>query len=846
MNLLIVESPAKAKTIEKLLGSDFQVKSSYGHIRDLSKEKDAVDVANGFASKYIISPEKYRVVKELKDACAAATEVWLATDEDREGEAISWHLAEVLKLNVHTTKRIVFHEITKPALQKAVQNPRTIDLNLVDAQQARRVLDRLVGFDLSGLLWSKVKGGLSAGRVQSVTVRLVVEREREIMNHTAVSFFKIVGIFSALNEQGKMQNFKAELPARYDKEADAMTFLQRCVGAVFNVHDITVKPTKRSPAPPFTTSTLQQEASRKLYFSPSRTMQVAQKLYEAGFITYMRTDSVNMSETALQAIAAQITTDYGAQYSNTRRYKTKSASAQEAHEAIRPTYFEKQQVSGDRDEQRLYELIWKRAVASQMADAQLEKTTVNIAISTINDAMLRAEGEVIKFDGFLKLYLESTDASEDEDEANPMLPPLKKGQVIDMEQLVAREGFTRASPRYTEASLVKKLEELGIGRPSTYAPTITRIMEEKRGYVVRESRDGVQRNYRVITLKNGTITPVTQTEITGAEKNKLFPTDTGMIVTDFLAKNFGDIMDYNFTATVEQDFDVIADGKLGWQAMLKGFYTPFKTHLEEIRDSAERASGERILGKDPETGLTVLVRMGKYGAVAQLGAPDELDGAKPKYGNLKAGQNIETITFEAALGLFELPKDLGEHNGEMLTIGIGRFGPYIKYAEKKFVSIPKGEDALGVTFERAVEIVSEKERADAPLGTYEGHPFTKGAGKFGPFIKWTTMYISIPKAYNPETITNDEAIILIKAKVEKEGNRYIHNWEDAGIVVENGRWGPFIRYGKLNFKIPKAQHDTAADLTLEQVKAMMLAENPEIFKVVEKKKAAPRKAAAKK
>ncbi len=840
-NLLIVESPAKAKTIEKLLGSDFKVKSSFGHIRDLSKEKDGVDIANNFKPHYIISPEKHKVVKELKEAVAAAEVVWLATDEDREGEAISWHLAEVLKLDVRTTKRIVFHEITKPALQKAVANPRTIDVDLVDAQQARRILDRLVGFELSELLWRKVKGGLSAGRVQSVAVRLVVDREREIQGHNSTFFYRIVAIFTAPNEQGKLQTFKAELPLRYDNEKDAAAFLQKCINAIFSVKNIQVRPTKRTPAPPFTTSTLQQEASRKLGMSVARTMQVAQKLYEEGHITYMRTDSVNLSDTAIQAFSAQITADYGANYVQTRKFKTKSANAQEAHEAIRPTYAQNRVVSQDAQQQRLYDLIWKRAVASQMADAVLEKTTVDIAISSINDATLKAEGEVIKFDGFLKLYIESND--DEADEENPMLPPLKIGQIVDLDTMTARQGFTKPSARYTEASLVKKLEELGIGRPSTYAPTISRIMEETRGYVVRDTRDGIERAYRLLTLKNNAVIGEDKKEIVGAEKNKLFPTDTGMLVTDFLAQHFTDIMDYNFTANVEQEFDVIAEGKTKWAKMLGDFYHPFHEHLLKIREEADRVSGERILGKDPETGFTVLTRMGKFGAVVQIGTTEELGEAKPKYGNLKKGQSIETISFDEAMELFALPKDLGEYEGQPLVVAIGRFGPYVKFGEA-FVSIPKGEDALGVTLERAIEIVKEKQKIDAPLGYFEGVPITKGAGKFGPFVKYGSLYVSLTKAYSLDTINEKQAIELIKAKQEKEANRYIHNWEAEGIMVENGRWGPFIRFGKENFKIAKELHATAAELTLAQVKAMMLEQNPDIFKVAEKKAAAPKKAAA--
>ncbi|MDX2278031.1 MAG: type I DNA topoisomerase [Saprospiraceae bacterium] len=834
--LLIVESPAKAKTIEKFLGSDFSVKSSYGHIRDLEKGNDlGVDVENDYLPNYIIPVDKFKTVKDLKEAASKVEEVWLATDEDREGEAISWHLCQVLGLNELTTKRIVFHEITKPAIQKAVQNPRTVNMNIVNAQQARRVLDRLVGWELSGLLWKKVKGQLSAGRVQSVAVKLIVEREREIQQFNSAAYFKIVAQFLAKNNQGKVVGFKAESPLRYDNVEGAQQFLQQCVGASFKVDDIRVTPTRRRPSPPFTTSTLQQEASRKLGFSVSRTMQVAQKLYEEGFITYMRTDSTNMSESALITIGEEIVKQYGERYHNLRRYKTKNDSAQEAHEAIRPTYVERQSVSAQRDEQRLYELIWKRAVASQMADAELEKTTVDIGISTQPTAKLVAEGEVLKFDGFLKLYLESTD--DEEEEAQGMLPPLSKGQSLDLDNLTATERFTRPPARFTEAGLVKKLEELGIGRPSTYAPTISKIMETNRGYVVKESREGEERIYKILVLKDNKITNTTGKEITGATKNVLYPSDMGMIVIDFLDSYFQNIMNYGFTAEIEAQFDHVAEGKIDWTKVIDGFYRPFHTEVEKTLKEADRVSGERILGVDPATGRTVLVRMSSLGKpVIQIGTGEELEEKeKPRYANLRPGKNLETVTLAEALESFQLPRTLGVYEDLEMIVSTGRYGPYVKYGEQ-FISLAKGQDPFDLTADEAIQLVLAKLEADKPVGFFEGQPITKGKGRFGPFIKWADLYVNVPKAINFDFLTEQQALDLLASKIEKEANRYIQHWPELKISIENGRWGPYIKFGKAMLNLPKMDGgkmtvDHARNLSLEDVKAIIEKEIPGAFDV---------------
>ncbi len=825
-NLLIVESPAKAKTIEKYLGKDFKVKSSYGHIRDLDKGSKGVAIENDFEPSYVVSPEKTKVVKELKAEVKKVSEVWLATDEDREGEAISWHLCEVLGLDPETTKRIVFREITKPAIKKAIENPRLVDQSLVNAQQARRILDRLVGFELSGVLWRKVKNKLSAGRVQSVAVKLIVEKEREIQSFETSPFFKVTAEFIVSDKNGIKAQLKAELANRLPDEASAKKFLDKCVGADFTISDIKTKPTKRKPAAPFTTSTLQQEASRKLGFSVNRTMSNAQRLYEQGFISYMRTDSISLSETALEGIAKEISSSFGDEYLKTRRYKSKKKDAQEAHEAIRPTYIERQNVTSDRDQQRLYDLIWKRTIASQMSEAELEKTTVDIAISSMKDESLKAYGEVLKFDGFLKVYMESKDDDDEGEDTKGILPPLKIGQQLELDYLRAAERFTRPPARYTEASLVKKLEELGIGRPSTYAPTISKIMDPTRGYVTKESREGTPREYRVLTLQANTIKGNTQTENTGATSNRLYPSDIGMIVTDFLDQHFEDIMNYNFTADIEEKFDTIAGGKAKWKEILKTFYGPFHKDVEETIESAERAKGTRVLGTDPESGHSVLVQITRYGPVVQIGSREEVgEEGKPKFANLRPGQSMETISYEEAMELFKLPKTLGDYEGKPVEIGAGRYGPYVKYDEK-FISLGRATDPMSVTMEQAVEKIEEKRKEDMPIATYEGIPITKGKGRFGPFVKWDKYYANVSKKFDFENLTADEAIELVKAKIEKEKNRYIQQWPKEKIAIENGRWGPFFRVGKKSVKIPKIndkklEKEELMELTLEQVKKMI-------------------------
>jgi len=759
-NLLIVESPAKAKTIEGYLGKDFTVKSSYGHIRDLVKSDDAIDIANNFKQNYEVPADKKQVVSELKKLSKEADMVWLASDEDREGEAISWHLFETLGLKEDNTKRIVFHEITKPAILKAIETPRKIDYNLVNAQQARRVLDRLVGFELSPVLWKKVKPSLSAGRVQSVAVRLIVDREREVNKFTSEAAYKIVALFGKGREA-----FKAELAERYSKQEDAEKFLRDCIGADFDVKSLETRPTKRSPAAPFTTSTLQQEASRKLGYSVSRTMQVAQKLYEAGHITYMRTDSVNLSDLALNTAAAEITSAYGDKYHQRRTYKTKSASAQEAHEAIRPTYFNKHSIQGDSSEVRLYDLIWKRAIASQMSEAQFEKTTAKISISTRPED-LTANGEVMKFDGFLKVYLESSDDEDDnlQDGENTMLPPLTKGQRLVLQEMSATERYSRPPARYTEASLVKKLEELGIGRPSTYAPTISTV--QNRGYVVKEDREGKVRIFRVLTLKSGNITKEEKNENTGAERGKLFPTDIGAVVNDFLVQYFNGIVDFNFTANVEKEFDEIAQGMKNWTEMLHSFYTPFHKEVESTLQTASKATGERDLGIHPESGKKMSVRIGRYGPFVQIGesnpdAPDE----KLQYASLRAGQSIETITLENALELFKLPKKVGFFEEKEMTVGVGKFGPYIRH-NNVFVSLPKEIDPLDVTEEQSVELILAKRKKDAErlIKTFDEDPEVKVLnGRWGPYIEFGKLNVKIPKDKDPNTLTYEECKALADA-----------------------------------------------------------------------------------
>jgi DNA topoisomerase-1 len=781
-NLLIVESPAKAKTIEKILGDEFEVRSCYGHIRDLEKNDMGIDMKNHFAPRYMVPSEKEKVVKELKSMTKKAKEVWLASDEDREGESISWHLAEVLGLDPKKTKRIVFHEITAPAIKKAVANPRLINMDLVDAQQARRILDRIVGFELSPVLWRKIgmQKSLSAGRVQSVAVRLIAEREREINQFIPESVFKVSALFSALDINKKKVKFKAEGPQKLTTAGAAEKFLNECKGAKYTVKDITVKDGKRTPSAPFTTSTLQQEASRKLGYSVSKTMLLAQKLYESGKITYMRTDSISLSETAIDAIKAEIDSSFGTKYYQPRKFKNKNENAQEAHEAIRPTYMNESKVD-DADTNRLYELIWKRTIASQMSDAQFEKTTAKIEISTNKD-ILTASGEVMKFDGFLKVYLEGKDDDDiDEDTElgegdESLLPPLAKGQVLEFISMTGLERFSRPASRYTEASLVKKLEELGIGRPSTYAPTITTIM--KRNYVEKREKEGVKRIYQILSLNTkDEIKTETASEITGAEKNKLSPTDLGLVVTDFLKLHFEKVMDFGFTAKIEGQFDEIADGKLKWSKMLENFYQPFHETIEHTLETAERAKGERELGFDPITGKKVIARMGRYGPMVQIGHQDEEE--KPKFAKLKASQSIETITYDEAMELFKLPRTLGLFEEEEVTVNIGRFGPYAAHS-KKFYSLNKEMDPYTVTLEELTPMIAEKRKA------------------------------------------KDERTIKV--------------FEKEKIQLLRGPYGPYIKQGLRNFKLTKEQQEKVEDLTIEEVKEI----------IEELKKNPPRKTARKK
>jgi len=764
-NLVIVESPAKAKTIEGYLGKDFKVTSSMGHIRDLPKGSGAIDIENNFEPTYEISPDKKEIISKLKKLSEEAEMVYLASDEDREGEAISWHLKEALDLTDAKTRRIVFTEITKKAILNALENPRGIDIDLVNAQQARRVLDRLVGYELSPILWKKIKTGLSAGRVQSVAVRLVVEREREIGEFKAKSAFRITALFDG----GTGRLFSAELSQRFDAEEDAMAFLQSCVNAKFSITDLQTKPSKRSPAPPFTTSTLQQEAARKLGFSVIQTMMVAQKLYEAGKISYMRTDSVNLSDEARNGAMKQIESAYGKAYVQMRQFKTKSSSAQEAHEAIRPTDFSVSDPGMDRNAVRLYDLIWKRAIASQMADAELERTTATIGIST-SDRVLVATGEVIKFDGFLTVYMESED-DEDEENDSKVLPPLSVGQALQLEQMLAKQIFSRHPPRYTEASLVKKLEELGIGRPSTYAPTITTI--QKRDYVVKEMREGVERKYVVITLKSGDIGRVEETEITGAEKNKLFPTNTAMIVTDFLLEHFPDVTDYSFTSEIEQEFDEIAEGRLNWKKMIHDFYGPFHKKVSKT-EKVERSSvgKSRELGTDAKTGKNVYAKLGRFGAYVQIGEnPDDNGGEKPKFASLRQGQFIESISIADAMELFKMPRDLGLFEEKSVVVNIGRFGPYVLH-DKKFVSIPKGQDPYEIPLEKAIELIESKRISDANklIKAFPEDPEIQVLnGRFGPYIKAGKKNVKIPKGKEPASLTLEECVELAANTPERVG-----------------------------------------------------------------------------
>jgi DNA topoisomerase I len=829
-NLVIVESPAKAKTIEKFLGSDFQVESSYGHIADLPSKEIGVDVENGFKPKYEVSPDKKALVAKLKTLSKNAEMVWLASDEDREGEAISWHLAEELKLDPKKTKRIVFHEITKNAILKAIENPREIDYNLVNAQQARRVLDRLVGYELSPVLWRKIKGGLSAGRVQSVSVRLIVEREREIQNFKAVASYSVVAEF--VNEAGK--TFKAKLPKNFNTKKEAEDFLNQNIGSSYKVADLETKPTKKTPAGPFTTSTLQQEAARKLYLPVGITMQLAQRLYEAGLITYMRTDSVNLSKDAIDAAQAEIVKSYGAEFSKPRTFANKSKGAQEAHEAIRPTDMSRHTVNIDRDQARLYDLIWKRTLASQMSDAELERTNVKIEANNHKE-IFTASGEVIKFEGFLKVYLEGND--EDDEEQEGMLPSLKVNEKLQNNYITATERYTRAAARYTEASLVKKLEELGIGRPSTYAPTISTIIN--RNYVEKGNLEGQERPYTQLTLQSGKVSDKILKENTGSDKGKLVPTDIGTIVTDFLVKNFENILDYNFTAKVEQDFDEIAIGNINWSKMMQEFYNKFHPNVKEVEANAERESGERILGKDPKTGKPVSVRLGKFGPMAQIGDADDVE---KQFASLRAEQNISNISLEEALNLFLLPKNLGVYKGEEVEVSNGRFGPYVRFG-KMFVSLPKGEDPLDVTMERAQVLIDEKAKADAPIATYKNEAVQKGVGRFGPFIKWNGIFINVSKKYNFDNLSQSDIVELIEDKLQKDVDKVLHHWEAEGIKVEKARWGrSIITKGKI--KIELSKEVDAEKLTLAQVQELIEKKSP--AKKTPAKKVAPKKTVAKK
>lgn len=833
-NLVIVESPAKAKTIEGILGNDFTVVSCKGHIRDLPKDDNAIDVNNNFTPRYIIPEEKTQVVKELTKLAKSSADIWLATDEDREGEAISWHLCEVLGLDDKKTKRIIFHEITKPAILQAVKNPRIINRNIVDAQQARRVIDRLVGFKISPILWRKIarQGVLSAGRVQSVAVRLVVEREREIEQFNSSFNYKVYAYFNIKDYNGKQTILKAELSEPFSLEADAQQFLQKCIGAVFTIDKIEVKPAKKSPSPPFTTSTLQQDASRKLGFSVAKTMQVAQKLYEAGKITYMRTDSTNLSNTAREAMGKQISSMFGTNYWKERQYKTKSDSAQEAHEAIRPTYFDVQNAGENSDEKRLYDLIWKRAMASQMSDALLERTVVSIAISTVKEK-LEAKGEVIKFDGFLKLYIASSLDDDDENEEETILPPLKIGQVLDLKNMKAIQRFKRPPARYNEASLVRNLEERGIGRPSTYAPIISTI--QQRGYVVKENREGIERAYRILTLsgphesKPNQIVVTSEKEKIGVEKAKLFPTDTGRVVNDFLVKHFENIVNYDFTANIEKAFDEIANGKQVWTKTIGEFYYPFNETVEYTLKNADRETGERLLGNDPKTGKPVTARLGKFGPMVQIGTNE--DGDKPQFASILPPVTLNTITLEQALSLFNLPKEIGTFEDKTLKVGVGRFGPYVVH-NNKFYSLPKDVDPLMITEDQAIRLIEEKRIAEVNkvIHTFDNGNIQVLNGRFGPYIKAGDKNIKIPKSKDAKTLTYEECLILIDgdAAEPKKGKKSaktttntnaIQSFENGNIQVLDGRYGPYIKTGKLNITLPK--NADPKTITLAECKALI-------------------------
>ena len=817
-NLVIVESPAKAKTIEKFLGSDYKVMSSYGHIADLPDKELGVDVAHGFKPQYLVAADKRNLVKALKEEVKKADTVWLASDEDREGEAIAWHLSEELKLSQEKTKRIVFNSITKSAIEHAIKNPRGIDYNLVNAQQARRVLDRLVGYELSPVLWKKIRKGLSAGRVQSVSVRLIVEREREIQDFQSEVSYKITAEF--LTKEGKL--IKTYTHKSFPTQEAAKAFLEKNIGATFSVGSLETKPAKKSPAPPFTTSTLQQEAARKLHFSVSKTMQLAQRLYESGLITYMRTDSVNLSPEALSAAKQEIVKSYGEAYSKTRQYTSHSKGAQEAHEAIRPTNMTAHTVRAEADQVRLYELIWKRTIASQMSDASLERTQVKVNASTHTEPFI-GSGEVIVFDGFLKVYLEGKDDEEEEDEG--MLPAMKVGESLTSKHITATQRFTRPPFRYTEASLVKKLEELGIGRPSTYAATISTI--QNRGYVERSSLEGESRPYLQLSLIKNEIKEKKLTENVGADKGKLIPTDIGMIVNDFLITHFATIVDYNFTAKVEEEFDDIASGKEDWAKMVGRFYDTFHPTVAHVEQNAVRETGERILGTDPATGKPVSVRLGRYGAMVQIGTVE--DEEKPRFASLLPHQTIDSITFEEAMKLFELPRKLGVYQGKEVESNIGRFGPYIRFGDT-FISLDKSLDVFSITFDEAKEVIDQKQKADAPISVYDGKEVTKGTGRFGPFIKWNNMFISVSKKYDFEHLSQSDIIFLIEEKLKKESEKVVKEWPEEGIHIEKARWGRYhLLKGKTKVELSK---DT-------DIEAFTLAEAQSLLATKEKPKKAP-------
>ena len=816
-NLVIVESPAKAKTIEKFLGNDYKVMSSYGHIRDLKKKELSINLKT-LQPDYEIPEEKKKLVNELKKAAKETSKVWLASDEDREGEAISWHLCEVLGLDEAKTNRIVFHEITKPAILQAIETPRHLNMNLVNAQQARRILDRLVGFKLSPVLWRKVKPALSAGRVQSVAVRLIVEREREIQDFQSEVSYKITAEF--LTKEGKL--IKTYTHKSFPTQEAAKAFLEKNIGATFSVGSLETKPAKKSPAPPFTTSTLQQEAARKLHFSVSKTMQLAQRLYESGLITYMRTDSVNLSPEALSAAKQEIVKSYGEAYSKTRQYTSHSKGAQEAHEAIRPTDMAAHTVRAEADQVRLYELIWKRTIASQMSDASLERTQVKVNASTHTEPFI-GSGEVIVFDGFLKVYLEGKDDEEEEDEG--MLPAMKVGESLTSKHITATQRFTRPPFRYTEASLVKKLEELGIGRPSTYAATISTI--QNRGYVERSSLEGESRPYLQLSLIKNEIKEKKLTENVGADKGKLIPTDIGMIVNDFLITHFATIVDYNFTAKVEEEFDDIASGKEDWAKMVGRFYDTFHPTVAHVEQNAVRETGERILGTDPATGKPVSVRLGRYGAMVQIGTVE--DEEKPRFASLLPHQTIDSITFEEAMKLFELPRKLGVYQGKEVESNIGRFGPYIRFGDT-FISLDKSLDVFSITFDEAKEVIDQKQKADAPISVYDGKEVTKGTGRFGPFIKWNNMFISVSKKYDFEHLSQSDIIFLIEEKLKKESEKVVKEWPEEGIHIEKARWGRYhLIKGKTKVELSK---DT-------DIEAFTLAEAQSLLATKEKPKKAP-------